>query len=79
MPLKMVVVVKKQRKRVGHIDKHYSNQQPCCGQCPVALEIVWYTHAKGPRGKVIEAAHVTTFPLSLAFSCHISWKLLYCW
>jgi hypothetical protein len=51
MPLKMVVVVaaaaaKQQRKRVGHIDKHHSNQQPCCDQCPVALEIVWYTHAK---------------------------------
>jgi hypothetical protein len=39
-----VVVVMKQRKRVGHIDRPL---QPCGGQCPVALEIVWYTHAKG--------------------------------
>jgi hypothetical protein len=34
---------------------------------------------KEPRGKVIEAPHVTTSPLSLAFSCCISWKLLHCW
>jgi len=48
MPQKiMMVLVKKQRKRVGHIDRHHSSQQPCGGQCPVALEIVWYTHAKG--------------------------------
>jgi len=39
----VVVVVKKQRKRVGHIDRPL---QPCGGQCPVALETVWYTHAK---------------------------------
>jgi hypothetical protein len=58
MPLKImtvvvVVVVKKKKKKeeeeeeVGHIDRHHSNQQPCGGQCPVFLEPVWYTHAKG--------------------------------
>jgi len=31
----------------GGEDRHHSNQQPCGGQCPVALEIMWYTHAKG--------------------------------
>jgi hypothetical protein len=55
----------------GPLDRHHSNQQPCAGHCPVALQIVWYTYTKG-------APEERSAPFYLAFSCCILWKLWHC-
>jgi len=52
VPLKMIMMLTtammmKKKNGVCHIDRHPCNQQPCSGHCPVVLQIVWYTHAKG--------------------------------
>jgi len=43
----MMMIVMLMLSKVGHINRHLSNQQTCVWQSPAAIQVVCDTHTKG--------------------------------